>query len=121
MDRTEAEAILEKLAGKPKYFFIYDIEESYAHEMEEDDDYLGPLEGGVEDATYIQTGGWYERPTMKITVEVEYEGHEIFLTRDAYLTIKDREGNTIANKPYGLDETRFIMDVWEERFKAIQS
>lgn len=119
MNKTQAEATLAEIAQKPKYYFLYDLDDSYAHEIENGEDTPELHTGGVEDAKFIQTGSWHELPTIKVVVEVSQDGYDITLTSDAYLRIKNKEGNTIAEKPYGLDETKFIMDIWEERFKSL--
>lgn len=116
--QTEALALLEKIAKKPKHYFIYDMGESYAHELDKENDNPDIHIGGVEDVSYCIKGNWHSRSSISVTVKVE---HNAILTSKGYIEIKDSNGNTIAEVPYGLDETKFIMDIWEERFHASDS
>ena len=126
MDTRTALEKLERISKKPKFYFIYHTGESYAHELDKDLNLLdratvdkNPHIGGVEDVTVIRTSTLHEKSSVEITIEVE---DDVILTDKGYLKLNINENNknlAELNFPYNLESTRFIIDIWDERFRQI--
>ena len=113
----QALAKLEEIAKKPKYYFFYDVGESYAHEINKEDEDPDLHLGGVENATVTRKTAWnHYGSTVTVTVEVE---DDIILTNDGYLQYANASEDTHIKVAYPLEDARFIRDIWDERIKEL--
>ena len=120
MSKEAALELLEKIAEKPKEFFFYDLDESYAHEIDKEDEPDKHL-GGVVNVAIVRKTYWNNYgSTVYIVVFLE---NNIILTNDGYLQFHEGPINEISDTSikvaYDLNDAKFIRDIWDERAKSL--